>query len=246
MLRRVKVTKVWGVGKRLAIRLEGLGITSAWEVASANPKLVRQRSSVFMERTIEELNGRPCLEFEEQPPAKKQIYCTRSFGKKATTLRPILEAVSLYASRAAEKLRAQDHLALTMHIFLHTSPFKHGFHSVSQMAQLPYPTNDSRAIVALARTVARQLYTEGHAFLKAGVGLVDIVDRQHYQFDMLHPGQGVKSDRVMETLDRINQSQGLGTVFFAAQGVSKPWYMRQQFTSPQYTTKWSDLPTIYA
>ncbi|RLA25030.1 MAG: hypothetical protein DRR11_21210, partial [Gammaproteobacteria bacterium] len=30
----------------------------------------------------------------------------------------------------------------------------------------------------------------------------------------------------------------------AAQGVSKPWYMRQQFTSPQSTTKSSELPVV--
>lgn len=105
------------------------------------------------------------------------------------------------------------------------------------MAQLPYPTDDIREIVSLARSVAESLFTEGHAFLKAGVGLIDIVDKQHYQFDLLHHGQSERADRVMRVLDKLIATQG--SVFLASQGVSKPWYMRQQ-----YTTQWAGLPLI--
>jgi len=105
MLRRIPVTDIWGIAKRMARRLEDLNIRSGWDLATSNPKMVRRRSNVCVERTIEELNGHACLALEELPPAKKQIYCTRSFGNKATTLQPVLEAVTLYATRAAEKLR---------------------------------------------------------------------------------------------------------------------------------------------
>ncbi len=241
-LRRVPVTAVWGVAKRMATRLEALDIRSAWDLATANPKIVRRRSSVCLERTIEELNGRPCLELEELPPARKQIYCTRSFGKKARELQPVLEAVSLYATRAAEKLRAQKHLVRTMHIFIHTSPFEPDFHSVSDIVKLPYPTDDTRLIAGLARETAARLYSEGHAFLKAGVGLIEIEDKKYHQFDLLHKGQSEKTDKLMKVFDAANQRKGRGTLFLGAQGVNKPWYMRQQFTSPQYTTKWRDIP----
>jgi DNA polymerase V len=242
-LRRVPVTAVWGVANRLAARLEDLNIQSAWDLASANPKAVRHVSSVCLERTIEELNGNPCLKLDDLPPAKKQIYCTRSFGKKATTLEPVLEGVSLYAARAAEKLRAQQHLALTMHVFFHTSPFKPNFHSVSRVVKLPYPTDDTREITSLAVKTVKKLYSPGHEFLKAGVGLIELADRKHHQFDMLCTGQSAKTDKLMDVIDSINKQEGKGALFLAAQGINKPWYMRQQFTSPQYTTKWQDIPT---
>ena len=244
LLRRVAVTDVWGVAARTAARLADLDIRSAWDLASAHPKMVRRRSNVCLERTIEELNGRPCLELEGLPPAKKQIYCTRSFGRKARQLQPVLEAISVYAARAAEKLRAQKSLALDMHVFMHTSPFKPNFHAVSDVVKLPYPTDDTRIITALARRTIARLYTPGHAFLKAGVGLTRIVDRKHYQFDLWHPGQSERADRLMTVMDQINRTEGRGTLFLASQGVTKPWYMRQQFTSPQYTTKWADLPVV--
>lgn len=65
------VTGVWGIAKRLARRLEDLRIYSAWDLATANPKIVRRASNVNLERTIEERNGRPCLCLEDVPLAKK-------------------------------------------------------------------------------------------------------------------------------------------------------------------------------
>lgn len=246
LLRRARVTAVWGIGKRLAKRLTGLNIETAWDLANANTKIVRRLSNVNLERTIEELNGRACFALEEHPPAKQQIYCTRSFGKKAEELQPIQEAVTLYATRATEKLRAQKHLATTIHVFMHTSPHKPGFHSVTAVAQLPYPTDDVRIIATLAKQAAARLYTPGHAFLKAGVGLIEIVDKRHRQLDMVTPGQTPKADRLMDAIARVNQKEGKGRIFLAAQGVSKPWHMRQHHASPQYTTRWNELPRASA
>jgi len=132
-----------------------------------------------------------------------------------------------------------------MHVFMHTSPFEAGFHSVSDVVQLPYPTDDTRLITALARDTAARLYSPGHRFLKAGVGLIEITDKQHHQFDLLHPGQPAMADKLMRVIDKVNQREGKGAVFLAAQGISKPWYMRQQYASPQYTTKWRDIPVAH-
>ncbi len=244
LLKRIPVMGVWGIASRLGRRLGDMGIQTAWDLATANPKIVRRASNVNLERTIEELNGRPCLALEEVPPAKKQIYCTRSFGRKATTLQPVLEAISLYATRAAEKLRAQHHIALAIHVFIHTSPFEPNYFSASNMARLPYPTDDSREIVALARAEVAKLYRPGYAYMKAGIGLVEVVDKRFYQHDLLHGGQSAKSEKLMKTLDEINRRQGKGVVFLGAQGVSKPWSMRQKYKSPEYTTKWRELPVV--
>ena len=246
VLEQTPATGVWGINRRLAKRLEGFGVATAHDLARADPKAVRRRTSVCVERTIEELNGRSCIDLEEIPPAKKRIYCTRSFGKKATSPEPVLQGVALYASRAAEKLRKQNHLAVAMHVFIHTSPFMPDFHSASEVICLACPTDDTRVITREARLAAARLYRPGHKYLKAGVGLIELVDRNHYQDDLFYPEQPEKTDRLMRAIDAINQEKGKGSVFLAAQGVSRPWYMRQQYTSPEYTTRWSDIPVVHA
>ncbi|WP_461519199.1 Y-family DNA polymerase [Porticoccus sp.] len=244
LLRRVPTTKVWGIGKRLGIRLADMGIHSAWELASSDPKTIRRRFSVCVERTIEELNGSACLALEEVPPDKQQIYCTRSFSRKPTELPPLLRAVALYASRAAEKLRAQHHLALTIHVFINTSPHQPNYYSDSAVVQLPYPSDDSRVIAASAQQAVRSIFRPGHAYLKVGVGLIELVSRRFHQADIFRASQPIRSDVLMQTLDGINRRYGRGTAFLASEGAQRGWPMRQQHCSPAYTTRWEDIPVI--
>jgi DNA polymerase V len=205
---------------------------------------MRRHFSVCLERTIEELNGTTCLDLEDNPPDKKQIYCSRSFGNKPSELDPLLQAISLYACRATEKLRAQQHLVSTIHIFIHTSPHQPNYYSNSTVVKLPYPTDDSRVIVAKAKQAVRKLYRPGYKYLKSGIGLIEIISKQHCQPDFFQPPQEKTADALMATLDNINQRYGSGSAFLAGEGIRERWPMRQQHRSPCYTTDWNDLPAI--
>ncbi|WP_419182207.1 DUF4113 domain-containing protein [Providencia rettgeri] len=49
----------------------------------------------------------------------------------------------------------------------------------------------------------------------------------------------------MQTIDQINR--GKGAIWFAGQGIqaqSALWKMKQQFLSPRWTTKFSDIPVV--
>jgi DNA polymerase V len=242
--KRLPVTKVWGVGSRLAKRLERYQIHTVYDLAQANAKTLRRDVSVNLERTINELNGIACYPLEEQPPAKKQIYCTRSFEHKLTELAPIKQAVAVYAGRAAEKLRAQNSLVQMIQVFLQTSPFELGHVSRNVVCQTPFPTNDSREIVKAALQGLESIYKPGHRYLKAGVGLLDVSDRQFNQYDLFHKGQSSSSDKVMKVLDRTNLEHGRNTLFIGSEGVVRKWAMRQQYKSPAYTTRWADIPVV--
>ncbi|MBL4882885.1 MAG: DUF4113 domain-containing protein, partial [Oleispira sp.] len=213
-------------------------------LAQADPKTLRRDVSVNLERTINELNGIACYPLEEQPPAKKQIYCTRSFGQKLTELEPIKQAVAVYASRAAEKLRAQNSLVQSIQVFLNTSPFESGYFSRSIVCQTAFPTNDSREIVSVVLQGLESIYKPGHRYLKAGVGLLDVSDRQFNQYDLFHRGQSNCSDKVMRVLDKVNLEHGRNALFIGSEGVVQKWSMRQQYKSPAYTTRWADIPVM--
>ena len=243
--KRLPVIKVWGVGSRLAKRLEHYKIHSVYDLARADPKTLRRDVSVNLERTINELNGIACYPLEEQPPAKKQIYCTRSFGQKLTELEPIKQAVAVYASRAAEKLRAQNSLVQSIQVFLNTSPFESGYFSRSVVCQTAYPTNDSREIVSAVLQGLESIYKPGHRYLKAGVGLLDVSDRKFNQYDLFHRGQSNGSDKVMRVLDKTNFEHGRNALFIGSEGVVQKWAMRQQYKSPAYTTQWAGIPVVY-
>ena len=76
------IDEVWGVGRRLSVRLRELGIESALGLAEYDLKSLRQRFSVVLERTARELRGESCLALEDVTEPKQQIVCSRSFSKR--------------------------------------------------------------------------------------------------------------------------------------------------------------------
>ena len=67
-----------------------------------------RRWSLVVEKTVRELQGFACVAFEDMPSAKKEVASTRSFGQPITELADLIEAISEFASRGAEKLRRQS------------------------------------------------------------------------------------------------------------------------------------------
>jgi DNA polymerase V len=124
VLAATPVEEVWGVGRRIAAQLKEGGIHTVLDLARMDLATVRQRWSVVLERTVRELQGQSCVVLQDTAPDKQEIACTRSFGRPVTALEDLSEAVSEFASRAAEKLRRQEGLANQVLTFVRTSPFR--------------------------------------------------------------------------------------------------------------------------
>jgi len=48
----------------------------------------------------------------------------------------------------------------------------------------------------------------------------------------------------MQVFDKLNQRYGNNTVFLGAQGTEQKWAMHRKMLTPQYTTKWQDIPKV--
>ena len=124
LLALTPVEDIWGVGRRLSVRLKAMGINTALDLADTSAKSIRQHLSVVLERTVRELNGESCLELEQIPATKKQIICSRSFGSRVSSLEQMREAVCEHVARAAEKLRKERQQAKLLSVFIRTSPYQ--------------------------------------------------------------------------------------------------------------------------
>ena len=250
LLDSIAVGEVWGIGRRIAERLEKLGITTVLQLRDADPKQIRQQFSVVVERTVMELNGYPCLHLEETVPAKKEIVSSRSFGQRVTRYEDLEEAVATYAARAAEKLRQQGSVTSALQVFLQTNPHKtdEPQYFPGIVVPLVQSTDDTAELIRQALRGLKQIYKTGYRFQKAGVmlmGLHAAGTRQSDLFCDITNGTS-KSDELMRTLDSINRRMGTGTLRFAAEGLHHRWKVRTDYPSPKYTTRWGELPIAFA
>jgi DNA polymerase V len=251
------VGEVWGVGPRIAKQLQEGGIKTVLDLTRMDPATARRGWSVTLEKTVRELQGQPCIELDDAPGPKQQIACTRSFGKPMHELGPLVEAVTEFAGRAAEKLRKQHSLATELLVFMHTSPHRPGAQcSRSVVVPLRRPTDDTLALTQAAADGMRYMYVPGFRFIKAGVMLMDlqpagILQRELDLEPASHEGTSTPRDRsrLMTAMDTINGRFGKGTVHSAATGQQAPkreWGMKQERLTPQYTTRLEDVPVARA
>ncbi|STV81205.1 DNA-directed DNA polymerase [Klebsiella pneumoniae] len=241
------VDEVWGVGRRISKKLEAMGIKTVLQLADTDIRFIRKHFNVVLERTVRELRGEPCLGLEEFAPVKQEIVCSRSFGQRISTYEEMRQAICLYASRAAEKLRGEHQYCRFISAFVKTSPFalNEPYYGNSTSVKLLTPTQDSRDIITAATKCLDAIWRDGHRYQKAGVMLGDFYSQGVAQlnlFDDNAPRQN--SEKLMEVLDHLNAKDGRGTLYFAGQGIQSAWQMKREMLSPRYTTRFSDLPVV--
>lgn len=247
LLALVPVEDVWGVGRRISIKLNAMGIKTALDLAEQSTWTIRKHFNVVLERTVRELRGEPCLALEEFAPTKQEIVCSRSFGERITDYEEMRQAVCSYAARAAEKLRGEHQYCRFISVFVKTSPFALNelYYGNSASVKLLTPTQDSRDIIHAAVKCLDKIWKEGHRYQKAGVMLGDFFSQGVAQlnlFDDNAPRPG--SEKLMAVMDQLNTRDGRGTLYFAGQGTRPSWQMKREMLSPRYTTRFSDLLVI--
>lgn len=250
LLTRIPINEVWGVGRQLTARLEAMGIVTVRQLREADARTIRERFSVVLERTVQELRGTSCLDLEAVVPDRQQIISSRSFGSLIYTLEDLEEAVASYTARAAEKLRQQGSLAGAVQVMIRTNVFKADVPQYQKAVTVPLPeaTADTRILTRWTLRILRRIYRTGYGYHKAGIALLEIRPRAHQQFGLFVPDDlaHARNQRLMETLDTINGRYGRGVVKLAAEGIAKPWQMRRGNLSPGYTTAWDGVPRVVA
>ena len=180
-----EVGEVWGIGRRIGKQLTDGGIKTVQDLVRMDVATVRKGWSVVLERTVRELQGTPCIGLDDAPAPKKEIACTRSFGHAVTELSDLTQAVTEFASRAAEKVRKQHSLASEVMVFIRTSPFrKDPQYSRSIIVPLRRPTADTGAIVQATVLGLRAIYCQGFKYAKAGVMLLDLQSDPYIQGEL--------------------------------------------------------------
>ena len=243
VLSQMATQDIWGIGKRIAQRLSMMGIDTAWQLANSSPKAMRKQFSVEIERTVRELNGETCLAWDDTRAAKQQIFSTRAFGEKVTDYMSLRQSLCLHAEHVGAKARRQGSAIKAMQFFARSNPFQpENYYHKTHVHRFAVATADTTQLVLAATHAAQQIYQLGVIFHKSGAGAIELVQNEFVQTDLFEQSQD-KPD-LMACMDHINQKYGHHTLGLAAKGIMPKWRMRRAYLSPQFTTRWSDIPKI--
>lgn len=244
---------LWGVGKRLASRLRGMGVGSVLDFKSADAPAIRKRFGVVGERMLRELNGISCLELEEVAPPRKGVIASRSFGSPVEELAELREALANHVARASLKLRRSGLLAARVQVFLCTNRFRadeRQYHPAIS-ASLPSPTASTSELMDVAGRLLGRIYRSGYRYKKTGVMLGPLVSANEYQPGLFDAPRAASAaiDKIVDDINRRMGSPRSPAIKRASQGTARNapgWQMRSGRRSPNYTTSWRELPVAKA
>ena len=196
LLPMVPVGDIWGIGRKTNMKLQKLNIHTAADLRAMPTKQARAVGSVVLERTVLELQGEPCIAFDDVEPQRKGMAVTRSSGQPMMDFETVFQAVSAHVTRAAEKLRQHGLVAGTLTVFFHTNRHRQDKpqYAGSRSTGIVPMSSDTFDLVQAARECAEAAWPKGqitkYGFTKAGVMLNDLLpmeDRPRTLFDVPRP-----------------------------------------------------------
>lgn len=238
------VEEVWGIGRRIAARLQARGVGTAGAFTRLPDAWVRKELTVVGLRLKRELLGEPQLGLEIEPPAKQMIGTAKSFGDTLEEEGLIREALAYYVAECGEKLRRQGTLAGALTVYVETNRFRERDAQYVNQTQvrLPVPTDDTLELTRHAERGLGRIFRPGYRYKKVGVWLSGLVRRGAVQQDFFAADPGEGRAKVMAVMDAVNRRYGKATLRTAAAGFRREqWKLRQERVSPCYTTRLAEV-----
>ena len=245
------IEDVWGIGRKIARKLDYMGIRTAAQLADQKESWVRCHFNITTVRTWKELNGENCISIEELPQ-KKSICTSRSFADEGISDKNVMEeAVANFAVRCTEKLRRQDSVCQGVTVFAWTSRFNDHVpeYTIHDSLVLPIATDAQDEIVGAALTILRARYPKSVSdrpdlsfrFKKAGVILWQISPSTPREQDLFDPINRERQKALMAAINAINHKNGYGTIRQAIQGTDCRFDLKHEYMSKRFTTDISDI-----
>ena len=249
-LKRTPIDEIWGVGKQFANKLKTFNVETAFDLKAMPEEWARQQlGGVVGVRLMKELNGVHAIGLDEQLTTKKMVSCTRRFGHPLTDLEQMKQAVAMYVSRAAEKLRRQRSATKQMQVFVIEKAFDKGDiykpnEPIKLEVILPNATSNTNELIKPAIELLEQLVVPGIPYEKAGVIFSSLVPDNCVQSNLFVEASAHEQKVLMENVDNINFSMRNELIKFASSGIKRPWKMRQELLTPKYTSRWDQLKIV--
>ena len=238
--------EVWGVGRRLVVKLRAERIFTAKDLRDARDDVIRSVGGVVLLRTAQELRGIPSNDDRDYDADPDSVSCSRSFGEPVTTLEGIAESLASFTAQAATKLRKHGLLASGCNVYAQIFHSGGGGDFLGRTVMFPAPTDATNEMLKAIREEVDALFIPGTRYRKTGVvffGLEKVGSAR--QLDLFSPVEKAEASPLYKAIDALNKRYGKGKVFSAAEGLGdRSWKMKRGKLSKRPTTRWDELMVV--
>jgi DNA polymerase V len=220
----IPVDEVWGIGRKWAKKLKGIGVESIGQFVMLPDAYVRKLMNVNGLRAKAEILEMYCHPVNLQTKFKKNIASTRSFGQDVDSFDQLSEAMYTYIKNGVKKLTENSAEPNKATIFLCGNVHKGEKHYSSKQISFNRQTKDADEIWSQVYPHMKKLFQNGKKYKKCGI-----------IFNELMPDSQRQTSLFEQTIQIIQPPVNK----------EKKWEMKQDFITRKYTTSWDEIPEVF-
>ena len=200
-LASLPVTKLWGIGKKTALKLSDISVHSVGELARYNKKdLIRlfgPCSGESLWKMARGIDDSPVIDQREAKSISNEI----TFPKDVVEIQIHKQTLQQLSEKVGYRLRSQKMAGKTIFIKVRLSDF----HTYLRHITLSHPTDDSEIILSSSFELYRSLTIEQPIRL-LGVGVTQLSNRTSRQGSFFDEDK--KKDKITSAVDRLKDKYG--------------------------------------
>ena len=227
-LKQTDIQEVWGIGRRLGVKLRGLGVKTAFDYIKKEESWIKQKFGKNGLTTQAELAGINILSINNSKELPKSISDTKSFLEFTSDLQFLKNELQIHIHECCSRLRKIECKTKTVGVILKTKEF----FTYYEKACLDNATDFEFDISRVAFEILEKIYNKHALYRSIGIVLEDFSDIENEQLVLFNDNkQKEKREKLGKSLDILEKKFGRNIV---KTGFTKNPEFKQGFlTSPK-------------
>ena len=206
------LSKMWGIGPRMEIRLNAMGFHTIGDIANSNVETMKRKFGVIGEELWYHTHG---IDMSLIQDKKKYKPMSKSYGigqvlfedyNALTAPTIILEMCDELSSR----LRLTNKKAMVVHLMIGFNQETGG--GFSRQKKLDFPINLGKDIAEVCLEIFKRYYHD-EPIRRVGISVSTLVENQGVQLNLFEDSElKIKEEKLFNTLDQIKRKFGKNAV----------------------------------
>ena len=209
VLRYTDIQEVWGIGRKLGVKLRGLGVRTAYDYVLRDDSWIKTRFGKNGLAIKSELLGIMVSPISNEIELPKSISDTKSFLEFTSDLQFLKNELSIHIHDVCTRLRKINCKASTIGVILKTKDFR----TLYSKAQVAVPINFEFEISKYAFPVLEKMFSSDTLYRSVGIVLEDFnlcSQEQLILFDT--DTKREQKEKLGKSLDKLEQKFGRNIV----------------------------------
>ncbi len=229
LLEYTDIQEVWGIGRKLGVKLRGLGVRTALDYINRDEKWIKQKFGKNGLGVQTELCGIIVSPVSDKVELPKSISDTKSFLEFSSDLQFLKNELSIHIHSCCTRLRKIDCKCSSIGVILKTKDFR----TLYVKTQLDTPTNFEFEISRIAFPILEKMFDSRELYRSTGIVLENFQENAEEQLLLFNNNEKKEqNEKLGKSLDKLEQKFGRNIVRTGF--VNKDIPFKQGFlTSPQ-------------